>query len=198
MLILIYVGLLRYARVFRAIALVEINWRLVPQEGATFALLLFQLWIFLLEFLDELGDFGLVLRELLAEYHGLFDNKRRSAHILPRFVPDLAHEMRSGLHSLCGEAIEPKGMAGRAAQQCGLRRTEGAGQSVANSIIPSIGSENIFRIYIPIARKRECLTLDPFAHDGGCRFQGICVRVFQFRCYFESVRRIQIEQARLV
>ena len=90
------------------------------------------------------------------------------------------------------------GRAGRVAQQCGLRRTKGAGQSLADSIMPSIGPENISPIYIPIARKRECLTLDSFAHDSGCRFQGIGVRVFQFRCYFESVRRIQIEQARLV
>jgi hypothetical protein len=65
-----------------AIHLVQIDWRLVPQQGTAFTLPGIDLRIFFLQFIDELGDFGLVVIVLFAE-HGVFGNWIKTAVILP-------------------------------------------------------------------------------------------------------------------
>src|SRR5690606_9389800 len=96
--VLVDVGLLLDARRVGAIHLVEIERRLVPQQRASGALRRFQIRVFFLQIIDELGDFGLVVIVLFAE-HGRCDNRTETVAILP---------------CLC--ANRPVGMAGRFGQ----------------------------------------------------------------------------------
>ena len=88
--VLIHVGLLLHAGVDIAFLRIEVDWRLVPQQGAAIALLLFEFRILLFQRLDELGVIGFVELELFAEFHGLFDNGVSSGVILPCLVLESA------------------------------------------------------------------------------------------------------------
>jgi outer membrane protein assembly factor BamE (lipoprotein component of BamABCDE complex) len=85
---LIYVSLLPDKRIVRPFPLIEIDWGFVPEYRASLALFFFELWVFLLEFTDELRDLGFVELILLAKFHGLFDNKMESTAILPCLTVD--------------------------------------------------------------------------------------------------------------
>jgi len=62
---------------------VEVGRRLVPQQGAAFALPLFDARIFLLQVVQEKGEFGFVARCLLAEFHDVGSIPWKAGGILP-------------------------------------------------------------------------------------------------------------------
>src|SRR5690606_14577421 len=84
--VLVDVGLLLDARRVVALHLLEIERRLVPQQCAAGALRGFQVRVFFLQFVDELGDLGLVVVMLFAE-HGRYDNSRKQPLFYLVFAP---------------------------------------------------------------------------------------------------------------